>query len=171
MTSANPAVTHTPKNKALNPLLKDKIKHMQNKKPHRHSMSEQQADISWRSRCAVNKSILLSITNLHNYRKFSKNLKLFFPFSYTTCCASPVDMTREWPHSPLLSQCYTVTYSKPPFTVKPYDSLPLSWIYLQPSLVCYLVLLPWTTYLRTHRTLSTCSHFAFIFHAHVHQTW
>lgn len=170
MTSANPAITHTSKNKALNPLLKDKIKHMQNKKPHEHSTSEQQADISWWSHGAVNKSI----TNLHNYRKSSKNLKPFFPFSYTTCCASPVDMTQGRPHSPPLSQCYshlfkTSIYSQIiwlfAFVLNIFATI--NGLFSSPTFLNYTPLDTQDLSL----ILSTCSDFAFIFHAYVHQMW
>lgn len=142
---------------------------MHNKKPRAHSMSEQRASVSWQSHCAVNKSILLSITNLYNYSKVSKDLKQFFPLSYTACCASPVDMTQGWPRSPLLSQCYlfkTSIYSQ------------FIWPSVLDRFATITALFPSPTFLNytslhlqdLSLIFSTCSDFAFIFLAHIHQS-
>jgi len=121
---------------------------MQNKKPCVHGMSKQQASVSWPFPCAIHKSILLSINKLVQLQQSLKDLKQFFPFCIA-CCKSPVDMTQGCPCSALLSQCCRVTHLLGPFA--------LSWIYLLPPLVCFLVLLS-TTCLCTYRT----SHFSFL---------
>lgn len=124
---------------------------MWNKKLCSHSVSKQQASISWPFPCAINRSFLLSIKIMSNYSKVSKDLKPCFPLVLHCCCVSPVDMTQKMVRFSPSSSVFHSHLSSYPFTSQTLDPLPMSGINLQPSLVCFLALPSGTTQFCTYR--------------------
>lgn len=144
---------------------------MRNKKMCSHSISEQQASISWLFPYAVYRSFLLSIKILFNYSKVSKDTKPYFPLLlHCLMCVTCWHDTKMVTFSSCSSVFYSYLSSSSIYS-QTLGSFALVWEKFATITGLFSSPVFWNDTFLYIQGFFTCSDFASVFNAYIQQMW